>query len=104
MTLNSEAFTCSLSFLKALVYSCIYSKSVKLHVLPKGYFGMVKSSYQEQRQLELVSGPVQEPLLCLAALGSQLSVLSSLAFLFKGRNSVFMFAELGEDQDSAGSG
>lgn len=73
-------------------------------MLPKGCFGMVKSHYREQRQLELVADPVQRPLSCLVALGSQLSVLSSLASLFKGRNSVFMFAELVQDQGSAACG
>lgn len=58
----------------------IYSKPVKLHVLPQGYFGMVKSCYQEQRQFKLISGLAQEPLSCSAALGSQLSVLSGLPF------------------------
>lgn len=49
-------------------------------MLPKGYLGMVKPYYQEQRQLELISGPVQQPLLCFSStwVSAFSSFLSSL--------------------------
>ena len=77
---------------------------------PKDTVEWVKSYYQEKRQLELISSPTQQPLSCLAALWSQLSVPSSPASLFKGRdpvsalNPVFMFAEVVLDWGSTRSG
>lgn len=66
--------------LRLLCSPGICSKSVKLHVLPKGYLGMVKPYYQEQGQLELISGPVQQPLLCFSStwVSAFSSFLSSL--------------------------
>lgn len=34
---------------------------------PRDTIGMVKPYYQGQRQLELISGPVQQPLLCFSS-------------------------------------